>query len=352
MAVDDVSLTVAEGEFLTLLGPSGCGKTTMLRMIAGLEDPSEGEIVMHGQLVWSTRRGVFIPPGKRNLGLVFQSYALWPHMTAAENVGFGLRIKGLPKEEIRRRVQEALDQLQLSELGQRYPQELSGGQQQRVALARMLVTRPRIFLMDEPLSNLDAKLRVDMRAEIKRLHREAGATTIYVTHDQAEALTMSDRIVVMREGVVQQVGTPREVYRRPANLFVAGFMGNPAANLLSGRTAVVDGRIVVEVGAFCLPTTAPPEMAGRSVVASIRPEEVQLSLSPEEGAVPFTIYSALPGGADLIVKARKEGIEVTCRMMADLILEPDTTVYLRFPPRAVNLYDQQSGRLIYSGDQE
>ena len=206
-AVDRLDLTVQAGEFLTLLGPSGCGKTTVLRMIAGLEIPDEGVIRIKDKTVFSSREGIYVAPGKRDLGLVFQSYALWPHMTVFENVAFGLQVQGAERKELEDRVHTSLDYMRLRGMEKRYPQQLSGGQQQRVALARMLVTRPSIFLMDEPLSNLDAKLRMEMRAEIKRLHWEAKATTLYVTHDQNEALTLSTQVAVMNKGVLQQVAS-------------------------------------------------------------------------------------------------------------------------------------------------
>src|SRR5512137_2170105 len=234
IAVNNVSLTIEDGTFLTLLGPSGCGKTTLLRCVAGLEDPDGGEIYIGDKLVFSYDKGVSLPPGKRDLGLVFQNYALWPHMKVEKNITFALEIQKMPKEEMQKRVKESLAEVKMEGYEDRYPREMSGGQQQRIALARMLAYRPKVFLMDEPLSNLDARLRMDMRAELKRLHFSSGATTIYVTHDQVEALTMSSTIAVMKEGVVQQVDTPDRIYRFPANLFVADFIGNPKVNLLDG----------------------------------------------------------------------------------------------------------------------
>jgi multiple sugar transport system ATP-binding protein len=213
-AVDELDLTIREGEFLTLLGPSGCGKTTTLRMLAGLEDPDEGEILFDGQPVFSSSRGVVVPSGKRRIGMIFQSYALWPHMTVERNVAFGLEERGLRREDVSAGVRRALDVVQLGVSGHRYPAELSGGQQQRVALARVIAVQPRILLMDEPLSNLDAKLRIEMRSELKRLHAETGTTTVYVTHDQYEALAMSDRIAVMRDGRLEQLGVPAGHLRR------------------------------------------------------------------------------------------------------------------------------------------
>src|SRR5512136_2802768 len=247
VALDNVSLDIQAGAFLTLLGPSGCGKTTLLRCVAGLEDPDDGEIYIGDQLVFSYDRGISVPSAKRNLGLVFQNYALWPHMKVDKNITFALEIQKLGKEQMDKRVKEALAEVKMEGYEDRYPREMSGGQQQRVALARMLAYRPKVFLMDEPLSNLDARLRMDMRVELKRLHFSSGATTIYVTHDQIEALTMSSYIAVMKLGVVQQLDTPDRIYRFPANLFVADFIGNPKVNLLDG---VVNAGNSVDFGKF------------------------------------------------------------------------------------------------------
>src|SRR5512135_3205241 len=246
-AIDNVSLEVESGSFLTLLGPSGCGKTTLLRCVAGLEDPDGGEIYIGDRLVFSHAKGISVPSGKRDLGLVFQNYALWPHMKVDKNITFALEIQKMGKEEMEKRVKEVLAEVKMEGYEDRYPREMSGGQQQRIALARMLAYRPKVFLMDEPLSNLDARLRMDMRAELKRLHFSSGATTIYVTHDQVEALTMSSFIAVMKEGVIQQMDTPDRIYHFPANLFVADFIGNPKVNLLDG---IADGNGCVKLESF------------------------------------------------------------------------------------------------------
>ena len=341
VAVDNVSLTIEPGAFLTLLGPSGCGKTTLLRCVAGLEDPDAGEIYIGDKLVFSYEQGISLPAGQRDLGLVFQNYALWPHMTVYKNMAFGLEIKKLPKDEIDVIVREALVEVHMAGYEDRYPREMSGGQQQRIALARMLAYRPKVFLMDEPLSNLDARLRMDMRAEIKRLHRAAGATTIYVTHDQVEALTMSSNIAVMKEGVLQQVGTPDDVYHYPANLFVADFIGNPKVNLLDG---VVNEDNSVDLGRFKI--TMDTSNAPEKVVVAVRPEDIAISAVPVQGAVEFTAYSILPSGADSTILARLGDTEITVREMGISKIEMDDKIWLKFDPQTLNLYDRESGNLI------
>jgi ABC-type sugar transport system ATPase subunit len=342
-AVDGVSLTIEPGSFLTLLGPSGCGKTTLLRCIAGLEDPDGGEIYVNDKLIFSYDQGISLPPGKRDLGLVFQNYALWPHMKVDKNITFALEIQKMSKDEMRKRVQEALTEVQMEGYEDRYPREMSGGQQQRIALARMLAYRPNLFLMDEPLSNLDARLRMDMRAEIKRLHRVAGATTIYVTHDQVEALTMSSYIAVMKQGVLQQVDIPDTIYHYPANLFVADFVGNPKVNLLD---AVVEGHGSVNCGKFNLAVDT-HNMDG-DVVVAVRPEDVAISTKPIPGAVEFTVDSVLPSGADTTILVHLEGIQVTVKESGTSKLNPDDKVWLKFNPDTLNLYDKESGNLIGS----
>ena len=344
VAVDDLSLTIERGSFLTLLGPSGCGKTTVLRMIAGLEEPDAGDILIDGKPVFSTKEGVFVPPAERNLGLVFQSYALWPHMTVYQNVAFGLALAKRPKPEIQKRVSTLLKDLQIGEMEQRYPQEMSGGQQQRVALARMLAPQPGIFLLDEPLSNLDARLRVDMRSELKRLHRDTSATTIYVTHDQVEALTMSTQIAVMKEGRVQQHASPAEVYRTPANLFVADFIGSPKINLLDATATPGDGGTHLKFAMF--ETARVPTHAHGAVVAAIRPEDIRISLAPDPNGVEFKVYSVLPTGSEVIVNAYRGATSVVIRETRDINIEMDHAIWLTFDPKKINLYDKQTGSLI------
>ncbi|MCU0898276.1 MAG: sn-glycerol-3-phosphate ABC transporter ATP-binding protein UgpC [Burkholderiales bacterium] len=272
-AVDDLSIEIQDKEFAVLVGPSGCGKTTALRMIAGLETISSGEIYIGDTLVND------MAPKDRDIAMVFQSYALYPHMNIRDNMGFGLKIRQLRKAEIDARVQEAAEILGLQDLLDRKPKELSGGQRQRVAVGRAIVRKPKLFLFDEPLSNLDAKLRVAMRAEISKLHRRLGATIIYVTHDQVEAMTMADRIFIMSKGVLQQSGTPMQVYSKPVNRFVAGFIGSPAMNFIDAKVAQADGGLVLDADGFRVTVPEPfraalAPYAGRPVVFGVRPEDI------------------------------------------------------------------------------
>jgi multiple sugar transport system ATP-binding protein len=272
-AVDNLSIEIRDREFAVLVGPSGCGKTTALRMIAGLETVTSGEIVIGDTVVND------MAPKDRDIAMVFQNYALYPHMNVRENLGFGLKMRKFPKEEIDRRVEEAADILGIQELLGRKPKELSGGQRQRVAVGRAIVRKPKVFLFDEPLSNLDAKLRVAMRAEISKLHKRLGATIIYVTHDQVEAMTMADRIFIMHNGALQQSGMPLEVYQHPANRFVAGFIGSPAMNFIEATLVAKDGGHFLETDGFTirLPDAFSPKVAsyaGRQVIFGVRPEDV------------------------------------------------------------------------------
>jgi ABC-type sugar transport system ATPase subunit len=343
-AVNHVSLTIEPGSFLTLLGPSGCGKTTLLRCIAGLEDPDEGEIYIGKNLVFSRKLGISQPAGKRGLGLVFQNYALWPHMKVRQNITFALEIQKMPKAEMDTRVKEALAEMQMEGYADRYPREMSGGQQQRIALARMLAYRPQVFLMDEPLSNLDARLRMDMRAELKRLHQSSGATTIYVTHDQVEAMTMSSCIAVMKEGVLQQMDTPERVYHFPANLFVADFIGNPKVNLLDGE---IVGQDRVSLANFTI--TVPTGHSAGKVVVGLRPEDILIHPQPVEGAEEFIVYSVLPSGSESIILVHRGDLEITIKVMGTSRLKIDEKIWLSFDPASLNLYQKESGALIEPG---
>ncbi len=341
VALDNVSLFVEPDSFLTLLGPSGCGKTTLLRCVAGLEDPDGGEIYIGDKLVYSGARGISVPSGKRDLGLVFQNYALWPHMKVFKNMSFALEVQKLPRNEIIQRVKRALAEVKMKGYEDRYPREMSGGQQQRIALARMLAYRPKVFLMDEPLSNLDARLRMDMRTELKRLHHVSGATTIYVTHDQVEALTMSSKIVVMKEGVVQQMGTPDEIYHFPANIFVADFIGNPKINLLGGEICSPN---LIDLGSFKVQVNS--HEAKNKVVLGVRPEDIVISTKPVVGAIEFITYSVLPAGADSTIIARRDGVELTIKVMGISKLKMDERIWLRFKPDTFNLFDKKTGKLV------
>jgi multiple sugar transport system ATP-binding protein len=274
VAVNSVNLEIQDKEFLVLVGPSGCGKTTALRMVAGLEESTSGEIFIGDRLVND------VSPKDRDIAMVFQNYALYPHMSVFDNMAFGLKLRKIPKPEIKRRVQEAAQLLGLNELLDRKPKQLSGGQRQRVALGRAIVREPKVFLMDEPLSNLDAKLRVQTRAELTKLHRRLGITTIYVTHDQVEAMTMGDRIVVMRDGLVQQVDTPMGLYNKPANIFVAGFIGTPAMNFVDASLRKKGDQFIVDSGGFSVGVPASRTSAnldsyvGKQVVFGVRPEDM------------------------------------------------------------------------------
>lgn len=347
-AVDRVDLVIQKGEFLVLLGPSGCGKTTLLRCVAGLEEPNEGKIVIGENTVFFARRGISVPPGQRQVGMVFQSYALWPHMTAYENIAFGLKLKKTPREKIPLRVAQVLRDLGMKGLEDRYPFELSGGQQQRIALARLLATKPPVFLMDEPLSNLDARLRLDMRSELKRLHHDSGATTVYVTHDQTEALTMATRVAVMNEGRIQQVGAPDEIYQKPVKLFVAEFIGMPRINLLSAHPVSTDQRLWFQVGDFRLPAAWLPSQ--EEVFLAIRPEDISILLHPEPDTVEFKVYGVLPAGPEVFVHVVRGDVRLVVRETRQLELAMDQRIWVTIDPSAINLYDKASGQLMSNGE--
>jgi multiple sugar transport system ATP-binding protein len=297
VAVENLTLEISDREFLVLVGPSGCGKTTALRMVAGLEQATAGEIYIGERLVND------ISPKDRDIAMVFQNYALYPHMTVYDNMAFGLKLRRLSRTEIARRVRESAQMLGLSDLLARRPKELSGGQRQRVALGRAIVREPKVFLMDEPLSNLDAKLRVQTRAELSKLHRRLGITTVYVTHDQVEAMTMGDRIAVLKDGVLQQVDTPMQVYHHPANLFVAGFIGSPAMNFIAAAIVAQDGECIIDAGDFRLRLPAAHaervrEHVGRQVILGVRPEDLYDRSLP--GPVTVTVGNSARTTVDVI----------------------------------------------------
>ncbi|GAA2171159.1 ABC transporter ATP-binding protein [Actinomadura napierensis] len=381
-AVTDLNLSIADGEFLVLVGPSGCGKTTALRMVAGLEDISEGTVAIGGRAVNR------VPARDRDVAMVFQSYALYPHLSVRDNIGFGLSLRKLPKREIRQKVDHAAEILGLTDHLHRKPRNLSGGQRQRVAMGRAIVREPQAFLMDEPLSNLDAKLRVQMRAEIARIQRDLGVTTIYVTHDQTEAMTLGDRVAVMKKGELQQVAPPQELYDRPTNLFVAGFIGSPAMNLLHGTLSGDAANPRLEIGGQTLTLagealTERPALAsyfGRDVVVGIRPEDMEdseLVDAPGGSGLTSTADLVEAMGSDVLVHFAVEAAQVVTEDTKELARDagtdvlghmerPRTDLVARFSPRTrvkvgdpvtirvdtgrLHFFDIESGASIWGSD--
>jgi multiple sugar transport system ATP-binding protein len=330
-----VSVDIEDGEFVVLVGPSGCGKSTLLRMIAGLETITGGDIRIGGRVVNE------VPPKERDIAMVFQNYALYPHMTVADNMAFSLKLKGAAKAEIKDKVQRAAGILNLDKLLDRYPRQLSGGQRQRVAMGRAIVRDPQVFLFDEPLSNLDAKLRVSMRTEIKELHQRLKTTTVYVTHDQIEAMTMADRIVVMHDGRIEQVGAPLDLYDRPANLFVAGFIGSPAMNLLKGVREEAGVRLAA--GGF-LPTAqkAAAQDVGRRVVYGLRPENIHV----DAGGIAARVVVVEPMGSETQVVADIAGTSIVCLFRDRISARPGDTLMISPDLAVVHLFDDASGQRI------
>jgi len=329
-----VNVDIEDGEFAVLVGPSGCGKTTLLRMLAGLENITGGEIAIGGRVVNN------LPPKARDIAMVFQNYALYPHMTVRANMAFSLELAKAPKALVEQKVSRAAQILGLTQYLNRYPRQLSGGQRQRVAMGRAIVRDPQVFLFDEPLSNLDAKLRVQMRAEIKELHLRLATTTVYVTHDQIEAMTMADKIVVMNGGNVEQIGAPLELYDHPVNLFVAGFIGSPAMNFVNGR---------IEAGAFraeggeALPLPHGPNGSdGRPAVYGIRPEHFQL----RSDGLPATVHVIEPTGSETQVMAKFAGTSVICAFRERLSARPGETIRVAADPALVHLFDADTGRRL------
>ena len=347
LAVDRFSLVIESSEFLVLVGPSGCGKSTTLRMIAGLEDISSGTISIGGRCVNT------VPPKDRDIAMVFQNYALYPHMTVFDNMAFGLKLRNVPKREIAERVREAASILGLDELMKRLPKQLSGGQRQRVAVGRAIVRKPKVFLFDEPLSNLDAKMRVEMRSEISRLHRRLDATMVYVTHDQVEAMTMGDRIVVMDRGTIQQAARPLAVYQRPANLFVASFIGTPPMNFLKGcvmrqcggfEFRHASGRIAVPEGAGAVLEP----FVERETVLGFRPEA--LGGQPDGAEVRATVDIVEPMGSETYVQVvTADGTRLTARVGAERTFTPGAVVDLPVDMASALFFDAASGRVIGDG---
>jgi multiple sugar transport system ATP-binding protein len=333
-----IDIDVAPGEFLILVGPSGCGKSTLLNIIAGLEEPTEGELHLGGKDV------IGMPPAQRDIAMVFQSYALYPTMTVADNIGFALEMRKVPKAEREQRIREVAALLQIDHLLDRRPAQLSGGQRQRVAMGRALARDPQLFLFDEPLSNLDAKLRVEMRAEIKRLHQHSGITTVYVTHDQIEAMTLGSRIAVMKDGVLQQIGTPDQIYRRPANTYVGGFIGSPTMNFIHGRVerAGEVGRFVFDGGALDLPCPDGPE-----ATLGQRPEHIHLGA---DAGWRGEVVLVEPTGADTYVVVKTAVGLITVREAANTRVAVGENVGLTVSGRHNNWFDRSTGARLTSMD--
>jgi sn-glycerol 3-phosphate transport system ATP-binding protein len=334
--VHGVDCEIADGEFIVILGPSGCGKSTLLRMIAGLEAITAGEIAIGGRVVNA------LEPKDRDIAMVFQNYALYPHMSVYDNMSYGLRIRGMPKAEIEARVQKAAKILELGNFLQRKPRQLSGGQRQRVAMGRAIVREPAVFLFDEPLSNLDAKLRVQMRIEIKRLHQDIGTTSVYVTHDQVEAMTLGNRLIVMNAGRAEQIGSPLDVYETPATTFVAGFIGSPAMNMLPARLATDASS--VELGDVRLAMKAPPHHAGKEVTLGIRPEHV-VPAQGTTGAFALAVDFVEALGADTLAHGSigRSRLQLTVRLPGGARVASGDVLSLTAPPERLHLFDAGSG---------
>jgi multiple sugar transport system ATP-binding protein len=329
-----VSVDIRDGEFVILVGPSGCGKSTLLRMIAGLENISGGEIRIGDRVVND------MPPKERDIAMVFQNYALYPHMTVRDNMAFSLKLRKAPKEEIEARVAKAAGILGLGALLERYPRQLSGGQRQRVAMGRAIVRDPQVFLFDEPLSNLDAKLRVAMRTEIKELHQRLKTTTVYVTHDQIEAMTMADKIVVMHDGLIEQIGAPLDLYDRPNNLFVAGFIGSPAMNFIPGRIQA-NGILSFQTDSgLSIPLDRVPASAhGKALILGVRPEH--FTVSPD--GIPVEVVVVEPTGSETLLALRAGGQDLTCVFRERVLPRPGETIRIKPNPELVHLFDAASG---------
>ena len=347
MAVQELDLTVNPGDFLTILGPSGCGKTTMLRAIAGLEEPDEGEIQFGDRVVFSRKQGVIIPPENRNVGFIFQSYALWPHMTVEQNITLALKEKKLSNKEIESRLKKSLEMVQLESYRRRYPSELSGGQQQRVAVSRLIALQSKILLMDEPLSNLDAKLRTEMRAELKRLHGELEATTVYVTHDQTEALTLSDIVVVMNKGLIMQSGTPYDIYHHPENIFVAEFIGDPQNNFFKGQIVEKNSQLHLDCQGILFPLNNQDYLKSRNLIATVRPENINVSFQKEKDWFKVSLKSVQPTGANTILQVKLGNTEITLLQPEFIRMKLDEPLWISFDPASLNFFDEETGKNLH-----
>ena len=335
-AVTDFNLEIADKEFTILVGPSGCGKSTVLRMIAGLEEITSGEITIGGKCVND------IPAKDRDIAMVFQGYALYPHKTVYENMAYGLRLRKTPKDEIDRRIHEAAGILEIEHLLDRKPKALSGGERQRVAIGRAIVRHPAVFLFDEPLSNLDAKLRASMRSELKKLHERLGATFIYVTHDQTEAMTMGDKIVVMEKGVIRQAGAPKEIYNHPKNAFTAGFIGSPQMNLLQG---VLDkSEIIFDTQRIMLPYAN--DVNGKTVSVGIRPNDIRIADEPQENTVTATVELIESLGSESYLHLDFNGMPLLARVSADIECQVGEVIKLALDTQKIYLFDAETGEAL------
>ena len=336
-AVNEVSIDVREKEFLSILGPSGCGKTTLLRMIAGLETPTGGDILIDGNSVLD------VPTRERDIAMVFQTYALYNHMTAYDNIAFPLKMRKVPQQDIDNKVKEAAEMLGIKQVLDRKPGKLSGGEQQRVALGRAIVREPKVFLMDEPLTFLDPKLRTQMRVEMKTLQRRLGVTTIYVTHDQAEAMTMSDRIGMMRGGVLQQIGTPEEIYYKPVNTFVASFLGSPLINLINCKYVEQDGKAVLDAGAFEIDITdikgaINGEKSGSEVILGVRPEDISVSRKKSTSGIESEVYLTEPLGSETNLILKVGGNNVNTKVGGVSDIKAGEKVWITFDKNRLHLF--------------
>ena len=339
--VDQLELVVEDGELVVLLGPSGCGKTTTLRMLAGLEDATSGDIFI------GTDRVNDIPTRYRDVAMVFQNYALYPHMTIAQNIAYPLRVRKIARDEINRRVKRVADMLEIGGLLSRRPRELSGGERQRVALARAIIREPRVYLMDEPLSNLDAKLRVHMRGELKRLQHELGTTTIYVTHDQAEAMTLANRVAIMRAGKLQQFDTPMNIYNRPANRFVAEFVGSPSINFIEGRLDAAARSFTGDALSLTLADSQLAKLNGHErITFGIRPEHIEVSTTERDGWLKAKVYVTELMGNETFVFLRIGGQKIIARAPADFRAEMESGVWIELDVRKALFFDSETGEAI------
>ena len=334
--IQPIDLDVADGEFVVMVGPSGCGKSTLLRMVAGLERVTRGDIYI------GDRRVTDLEPKDRGIAMVFQNYALYPHMSVYDNMAYGLKIRGLGKEQIRKQVEDAARILELLPLLARKPRELSGGQRQRVAMGRAIVREPSVFLFDEPLSNLDAKLRVQMRLELQQLHQRLRTTSLYVTHDQIEAMTLADRVIVMNKGIAEQIGPPADIYRRPASLFVASFIGSPAMNLWAGRVSDDGERFEMAPELAITLPAARPQWRGRALSLGVRPEHIQLT-TQADGGIPLSLATLELLGADNLAHGKWGGQNVVVRLSHEHCPAAGATLWLRLPAQAWHFFDSENG---------